>query len=169
MTPQPGDFGLTQARPPIADKLIKLGEWANGDGHSPYSHAILALDNGQLIEADPHGARIRPLTDYPDGTVTWSTWPLTGAARYSITLHGRELAGTPYSWLDYASVALHRFHLRPPGLKRYIAATGHMICSQLVDEAYWRAGLHMFDDQRWPGDVTPAGLAAVLAGPAVRR
>lgn len=165
MAPLPGSFGLTHASPPIADRLIRLGEWANGSRFSRFSHAVLALDDGTLIEAEPGGARIRPIGEYPDGTVTWSDWDLSGAARYSIVLHGRELLDTPYSWADYGSLALRRFHLRPPGLKRYIASTKHMICSQLVDEAYWRAGLHMFADGRWPGDVTPADLAAVLHGP----
>jgi hypothetical protein len=38
-----------------------------------------------------------------------------------------------------------------------------MICSQLVDEAYLRAGVHLFDDGRDPGDVTPGDLLYVIA------
>ena len=33
-----------------------------------------------------------------------------------------------------------------------------MICSQLVDEAYKRAGVQLFDDNRLPGDVDPNDL-----------
>ena len=38
-----------------------------------------------------------------------------------------------------------------------------MICSQLVDEAYARAGVQLFDDGRLPGDVTPADLYGLIA------
>jgi hypothetical protein len=164
--PQPGDFFLLVGTDTIG-RLIRVGEWLNGDGWSTYSHAGLLLDDGTILEAEPGGARIRPASEYPTELMRWSSWTLSGAARHSLVLHGRQLVGVPYSFLDYASLALHRFHLRPPGLKSYIASTKHLICSQLVDEVYWRAGLHMFADGRWPGDVTPADLAAVLTGPQV--
>jgi hypothetical protein len=67
--------------------------------------------------------------------------------------------------LDYLALVAHRLHIPAPGLRQFIADTGHMICSQLVDEVYRRAGLIMFGDGRWPGYVTPGGLISVLNGP----
>jgi hypothetical protein len=64
----------------------------------------------------------------------------------------------PYSFLDYAALAAHRWHIPTPGLKRFVGDTGHMICSQLVDQAAADGGWRLFDDQRWPGFVTPGAL-----------
>ena len=38
-----------------------------------------------------------------------------------------------------------------------------MICSQLVDQCYLEAGIHLYDDGRDPGDVTPADLAELVS------
>lgn len=35
----------------------------------------------------------------------------------------------------------------------------------LVDQIYLDADLHMFNDGRWPGYVSPAALRQVLTGP----
>ncbi len=53
------------------------------------------------------------------------------------------------------------FHIRPRWLLDYVAGTGHMICSQLVDQSYLDAGVHLAEDGRFPGDVTPGDLAYV--------
>jgi hypothetical protein len=39
-----------------------------------------------------------------------------------------------------------------------------MICSQLVDRCYDIAGVHLFDDGRKPGDVSPGDLSRCLGG-----
>ncbi len=44
----------------------------------------------------------------------------------------------------------------------YVASSKHMICSQLVDFVYMQSGIHLFNDGRWPGYVTPADLASLL-------
>lgn len=164
MTPRPGDFGLVSISG-IAGLAVRIGQWANGDGFLDYHHAFVVLDRGEILEAEPGGARIRPLSQYDGTNAVYSSWDLTDDQRAMVVAQARPLIGTPYSWLDYLSLALHRFHIRPPGLKAYIASTGHMLCSQLADEVYRRAGLQMFNDGRWPGDVTPGDLTLVLTGP----
>jgi hypothetical protein len=52
--------------------------------------------------------------------------------------------------------------MRPQWLKSYVANSRHMICSQLVDQVYFAAGVHLFDDGRIDGDVTPADLVNLL-------
>jgi hypothetical protein len=162
--PQPGDFGLVKM-PGNVGRLISVGEFLNGDGFGWYDHAFVLLDDATIMEAEPGGARIRPADEYAD--VTWSSWTLSGAARYSIVMHARELEHTPYSAADYFALAAHRLRIPVPGLESFVKSTGHMICSQLVDEAYARAGLHMFADDRWPGYVTPASLSRALTGTVV--
>lgn len=159
MTPKPADFGLVRIRGYVG-WLIRLGQWANGDGFSSYHHAFLVLEDGQILEAMPGGARIRPLAQFDGTNAIYSDWPLTDEQRTAICTYAHTLVGTPYSVLDYLSLALVRLGIRPPGL------TKHMICSQLIDTAYLQAGVHMFNDGRFSGDVTPADLHTVLHGPA---
>ena len=66
--------------------------------------------------------------------------------------------GTPYSFLDYASIALLHTGLPRELVRSRVEDSGRMICSQLVDWAYCSAGYHLFDDGRMPQDVTPGAL-----------
>jgi hypothetical protein len=163
-SPQPGDFGLLAGNNTVG-RLIRIGEYLNGDGFSKYSHAFVLLDDYTIIEAEPGGARIRPMSEYLATDVKWSSWSLTPDQRRLIVERARETLGVPYSFLDYGAIAAHRFHLPVPWLRAYVASSKHMICSQSVDEIYRRAGVQMFDDNRWPGYVSPAELEQVLAGP----
>lgn len=165
MPPSPGDFGLVSISG-IVGLGVRIGQWLLGDGSHAYHHAFLVLDNEEILEAEPGGARIRPLSQYDGTNAIYSTWTLTAVQRAEIVAAARPLEGTPYSWLDYLALALDRFHIRPAGLRRYVADPSHLICSQLCDLAYLRAGLHMFADGRDPADVTPGDLTHVLHGPA---
>ena len=166
--PKPGDFGLVAISGEVG-RLIRFGQWLNGDGFRDYQHAVLALSNGELIEAEPGagGARIRPQSEYDGTNIIWSDWALTDAKRAELDVAGRACEGVPYSALDYGALAAHRLHIPVPGLRKYIASTGHQICSQLVDQIYQDAGLAMFADGRWPGYVTPLALLRALHGPVV--
>lgn len=66
--------------------------------------------------------------------------------------------GVPYSFIDYGAIGMHSLGLNLPGVQGYIASTGHMICSQLVDECAKDEGVHLFEDGRWPGYVMPMDL-----------
>ncbi len=162
--PQPGDIGLTQIPGPVG-WLIKFGQWLNGDGWGRFQHAFVVLPDGRLIEAYPRGARVRPLSEY-DGQQTVYVHPegLTDTQRQAICAAALKYQGVPYSGLDYLALAAHRFRLPVPGLRRYVASTGHQICSQLCDQAYQDAGVWLFDDGRWPGYVDPQSLYDLLGG-----
>jgi len=162
-SPQPGDIGLTSIQGPVGT-LIRAGQWANGDGFGMFEHAFVVLPGGRLIEAMPGGARIVPLTESDQQPVMYVAPPgLTYAQRVMICEMAETYEGIPYSFLDYAALAARRLHIPAPGLRRYIASTRHMICSQLADQAYADAGVHLFDDGRWPGYVTPGSLHELLA------
>ncbi|MFH8569976.1 hypothetical protein [Streptomyces sp. NPDC017993] len=161
--PLPGDIGLTQISGHVG-RLIRIGQWLNGNGFADYQHAFLVLPDNQLLEAEPGGARVRPLSSY-EGVEVLYVCPsgLSERQRADICSASRAYVDVPYSFLDYVAIAAHRIHLPVPGLRRYISATGHMICSQLVDQCYKDAGVHLFDDGRWSGYVTPLALHRLLA------
>ncbi|BDM70385.1 hypothetical protein HEK616_38720 [Streptomyces nigrescens] len=161
--PQPGDIGLTRING-VSGRLIRFGQWINGDGFADYEHAFLVLPDDRLLEAEPGGARIRPLAEY-DGAEVLYVCPegLTEAQRSAICRAATRYVGVPYSFLDYLAIATHRFHVPVPGLRRYVASTRHLICSQLVDQCYQDGGVHLFADGRWSGYVTPMALYTLLA------
>jgi len=167
--PQPGDFGLVKMGGETG-RLIRLGQWLNGDGFADYEHAfVYAGDAGVgnishgIVEAEPGGARLLPL-HY--GDVLWSSGliPLTAVQRRTIVQSAKRYVGTPYSFADYLALAAHRLHIPAPGLRAYVASSGHQICSQLVDQCYADAGVHLFSDGRWAGFVTPGDLYQLLQG-----
>jgi len=173
----PGDFAVVSSGGP-AGKLIRLLLWLAGRKQRQFrqfQHAFIyigitgtdrdhPLGLPSVIQAEPTGARERPLTGHT--TEMWSTdiIYLTPIKRADIlsAAHLYATNNTDYSFLDYASLALRRFHIRLPGLRIYIRSTGHMICSQLVDKAYSDGGVHLFRDKRFEGDVTPPDLADLL-------
>jgi hypothetical protein len=156
--PLPGTIGLTTISGNVG-RAIEVGEWLNGEGFARWEHAFVLLPGNQILEAEPGGARIVPL-HYAD--VFWcrhirTLLPVTDTPNLLSDLAG-AFRQVGYSALDYAALALHRLHVPAPGLKDFIASTGHEICSQMVDDYYQRLGGHIFDDGRWPGYVTPASL-----------
>jgi len=87
---------------------------------------------------------------------------LTGAEatlRQRIVAEAEASIGTPYSFLDYASLAAIHLHLPSRWIEHRVATGGHELCSQLVDAVYARSWIALFDDNRFPGDVMPADLA----------
>ncbi|MFE5828709.1 hypothetical protein ACFQ8W_00310 [Streptomyces sp. NPDC056508] len=161
--PLPGDFALTKIGG-ITGKLVAAGQALVGDA-SPVQHALVYVGFGHIVQAMPGGAELIPLEEASE-PVVWSTDRLpehvTWAQRKAIVEAAHDLVGTPYSFLDYASIGLAHFRIRPRWVREFVADTGHMICSQLVDEVYLRAGIHLFSDGRLPGDVTPGDLWYLL-------
>jgi hypothetical protein len=167
--PQPGDIGLTQI-PGFVGWLIRVGQWLNGDSWGDYQHAFIVLPDDELIEAYPRGARIRPLAEY-DGQRTVYVHPdgLTDGQRQAICAAAVKYRGVRYSVADYLALAAHRFRLPIPGLRKYVASSRRMICSQLADAAYTDAGVSLFRDGRWAGWVTPMAIFNLLGRDGVQR
>lgn len=159
--PQPGDIGLTQISR-WGGRAIRLGQWLNGDGYADYEHAFVvvaeagtASSDPVIVEAMPGGAQM--VSNWHDPARThWLICP--DEYREAVAAAARGFTGVPYSWADYASLALHRLHVPAPHLRAYIRTSKHMICSQLADRAAMLGGWKLFDDGRWEGDVTPGDL-----------
>lgn len=71
--------------------------------------------------------------------------------------------GTPYSFADYAAILGLHMGVKNGLVRRRVTSSGHMICSQLADQALSDAGYHVFDDGRLPQDVMPVELYRALA------
>jgi uncharacterized protein YycO len=158
---QAGDFAVVSVGG-VPGRLIRFGEWLNGRGFAQYEHALVYAGAGNVVQAEPDGAAERAMTGHRLTMWSGGAVPLTGEQRTRIVAAAIRYVGTPYSFLDYLALFARRLRIPVPGLRAYIADTGHMICSQLVDQCYRDAGVELFSDGRWPGYVTPADLAAVV-------
>jgi uncharacterized protein YycO len=168
MTPRPGDFFVTenmstQWRTQLMAYAIQFGT------ASHVNHAGIFVGQGQVIEARPGGAGYAPVSDYLKYNTKWSTLPLTDQQREAIVGHTQALIGTPYGWPDIIAIAIAQKRLgshldvtkplaQQPWWYQRIAREDRLICSQLVDYAYYLAGVHLYDDNRPFGLVSPADL-----------
>jgi uncharacterized protein YycO len=155
----PGRIGLTQISG-VTGQVIRVLQGLNGSGLENFEHAYMDLGDGTLIEAEPGGARIRPLYEYHPDNVYWCDniyAGMTPEQKIMAAVYARALKGTPYSYLDYMALIAHHFGVNSQALQDYIASSHHMICSQLADYACQLAGYHLFNN-RWNGYVAPGDL-----------
>lgn len=170
---RPGDFAVIDVHGPTG-ALIRVGQWLLGDGFADFEHAFVVVDLGAhgetlIVEAEPGGARVIPLATYWGRPIRVYRAP--DEARDRIVKAAMSMVGTPYSFLDYVALALWRLKFLDRRVewvarlvRAYVASTGHMICSQLVTEAYAQAGVELFQDGRLSQDVTPADLHHLIGG-----
>ncbi len=134
-------------------------------------HVITGLRDGMIGEAEPGGYRVVPF-HYDPSMVWWSMGRLphddptqTQAGTVVAQAHRMAQLKVGYSELDYLAIAAHQWHLPAPGLRGYIKASGHLICSQALDMQYQLARYALFDDNRWNGYVRPCDLAGLIGAP----
>jgi hypothetical protein len=148
MPARPAQIGLIGHGGSISSNLI---EWVT---RSPVHHVVVALDDGTCIGAEPGGARIRPLSDFPQ--TSWSAFALTLHQVIMIVNWCRDHEGVPYNFLDDVAIGLAlltRMHV-PGFVQRRLSSDEHLQCAQLADSAYAAAGVHLFEDVL-PGAVYP--------------
>ena len=142
--------------------VVRTGGWVasaiRAITHSGVNHAALYVGHGQIIEAQPGGARLTRITAYPKAI--WSHQDLSMPAREAVVKAALGLVKTPYNFLDIGAQALVRvFHWHAPSwaLKR-LSSPARLQCAQLVDVAYEKAGIRLFKDGRPGGLVSPGDL-----------
>ena len=166
--PELGDFGLVSTRGPLLDRLV--ADAIRLDTDSPVNHAFIYAGNGHIIEA-VRRVKIDCVDQYQD--ITWSTGRLpknltpTPIQRGAIVRAANAMVGDPYNILDIAAIGLAQRRMgRLVGDHTWWAkrlSAGHReICSQLVDKAYFAAGIHLFTDGRLSGLVSPGDLWGLL-------
>lgn len=169
VTPNPpiGLIGLAQSGGEVG-KLIRAAEWLytrpykdwlSPDNEPPWEHAFVSIGQGLIVEAEPGGARVAHASDHPGAYWCYGIYKLLVPGQACLVEDAaKKYVGVPYSFLDYAALIAHRLHAPVPGLRQYIASTGHMICSQLADQCYTDAHANIFTDHRWPGYISPMDL-----------
>jgi len=157
---KPGDIGFTRIGG-ATGWWIAFGQLITGDA-SRFTHVFVVLDDEQVAEAMPDGARIQPFDRQYATEVAYVKVPLTDEQRSMLTGHLRgrltRPGGIKYSFSDYLAIALAHLGLKPKWLRNYIAKSDRQICSQLADYELDYVAYHVFDDGRLPQDVTPGAL-----------
>lgn len=161
---KPGDLGFTRIGG-LLGKGIALAQAITGDA-SRFTHVFIVLDNEEVAEAMPSGARVQPFDREYKTEVAYARLPLSDEQRSALVSHLRGRMARPggikYSFADYLALALAHSGLRPKWLRDYIAKSSRQICSQLADYELTNVAYHVFDDGRLPQDVTPGALIQEL-------
>lgn len=171
---RPGDIMFARhVRPIAADLLILLGQLALGQPGYPHHVAVVTqavtdlgrfsggVQHAKIVQAMPSGAEEIEIgqehwtKDYVYLRPAYGNL-ITQAAE--VADQARRYIGTPYSFLDYVALTGWHMRIRNGPIHNFVTSSGHMICSQLADQAMTNAGFHVFDDGRLPQDVTPSSL-----------
>jgi hypothetical protein len=155
--------------------LVEVAQWLAGAKFQRYEHAEIyvgypdaAGPYGYTISAYPggHGKQALPCVPEKVGGSLWSSGLITlsDAQRKAVVSWAVMHQGVKYSAADYIALAAARLKLNLilPPLRRFIAAKGHLICSQFVTLAYYQAGASLWPDEPWNGLDMPMDLAELL-------
>jgi cell wall-associated NlpC family hydrolase len=126
------------------------------------NHAFVFVSDGLIIEAERQGAVHSRASKYGSSAIV-TNFPLTTEQAARVATEANKVLGTPYGFLDIAVLGLLSLGLRWKWLQNSAQQSGTLICSQLVDRVYRNAGIHLYDDGRPDGEVTPGDLLLLLA------
>lgn len=150
-TPNLGDFGVVKTDG-IIGRLIRIGT------ASRWNHAFIYIGEGLIVEANPTGVEISPVTKYPH--IAWNHHDvLSDETRNKIATMARKEVGKPYAFVDIAALALRILGLRFVSSNRLwqaLASKNSWFCSELVAGCYREAGIVLVnkkDDLVTPGDL----------------
>lgn len=153
--PRPGDYGVVKTNGWIGF-LIRLGTM------SRWNHTFIYIGDGKIIEANPTGVAISPVTKYP--LIAWNQHEkLTAKQRKRIVKEAQHLVGHVYGFLDILNLVLRILGLRVlanTSLLNKMAERYGVICSELVALSYEAATVKLVNK---PANiVTPGDLAERL-------
>lgn len=152
--PPPGVYGCvkTKGLVPLLIRLVTRS-WAD--------HCFIVIDGGDVVEAEPGGVRVRPISEYNGRAMVLSTdEPMTAVQRSAVAGYAAAKVGVPYHWTADAADGLAALGLRWRLLGKFERGRRAVMCSELVAQAGQAAGLNWLCGQTAPWQVTPAMLAA---------
>ena len=160
MPTRTGQFGVVRTNS-LAAWLIRLGT------RSQVNHAFVFIEEDRIVEAEGKGAVISHISKYDGALCPVSDFALTDTEQAAVVEQARAVVGTPYGYLDIACLTLLSLGIRWQWLLARAQSSKTLICSQLVDRVYRDAGLHLYEDGRPDGEVTPGDLLVLLADRAI--
>lgn len=128
-------FGTT----PVARGI----EWAT-DSHC--HHVVVAVSPTMCVSAEPGGVRYRAISDYPH--LDWSAFELTREQKQAISIAAYNYIGTKYNLAIYPPLLFQKLtgHKVDGWVARWLSKRPNENCSQLSDDIYNKAGIHLFPD-----------------------
>lgn len=183
---QPGDIMITGQSEAPAKVVVYLGQLLLGQqfriGPFAAGHAAMAVPGGKLVEAMPHGARIRDIrqTDWSVKTVFFRLPEDYIGQALDAAAVAMAMIDTPYSIASYLYLAGYRFGFKTEWLKTrinrrrpnttFILPSGRLttdnlpveeICSVLTEQAWTLTGKKVVHGTA-PQVVTPGMLTEQL-------
>jgi cell wall-associated NlpC family hydrolase len=153
--PQPGDYGVVKTKG-WAAKLIQIGT------RSRWNHAFIYIGDDKIIEANPTGVEISPVSKYEK--ISWNQHEgLVPEMRGHIVAAAYHFVGQPYGFFDIGNLILRIIGLKflaNTKLLERLAVRNGVICSELVSLCYRGIGLPLTDTPDHL--VTPGDLAERL-------
>lgn len=123
-------------------------------------HVFISLGDGQIVEAEPGGVRIRDISEYTGCRIELNTGEtMTDLQHAAVAEFAESKRGEPYAWTADAVNGLRCLGLRWRILARFGRARRSVMCSELAAQAGQYAGLDWLCGQEDPCQVTPAMLA----------
>lgn len=124
-----------------AGTIARAIEWAT-DSHT--HHVVVAVSETQVFSAEPGGARIRPMTDYP--SIDWSRFTLSDKQASAIVAAAKAKVGLPYNYAIYPPLLFQKLtgHKVDGWVAEWLSKRPNINCSQGVDDIYTAAGFHLF-------------------------
>lgn len=129
---------------------------------SHWNHVVIAVSETECVGAEPHGAKLRPVTYFDD--VVWSEFPLTAKQQQKITAWTRGKIGAAYGYFDDLAIGiglLTRTHT-PRWIEHWLSSNNQWECAALADAALQHGGVHVFRDDRPYGAVFPGSFVHVF-------
>jgi V8-like Glu-specific endopeptidase/N-acetyl-anhydromuramyl-L-alanine amidase AmpD len=153
----PADIIVSTARHPVSYAI-------RGGTLSAVSHVMLYVGDGKVVEAVGGGVREIAIEDAASDAilaVAYRDPRVTGAIASAIVAHARSRVGDPYNYAGAAFSGYRILNPLPGGIIEAIASrlglevgqAGATYCSELVLEAYERAGVPL--TATLPGSSTP--------------
>jgi len=155
--PLTGGYGCVDTGSNFFSQAIKVLTRSN------YSHAFIVLDadSGEILEAEPEGARISNLSEYAHRELIFSKDAVKPSDAAEIMIEAEKLKGTPYGFTDILYLGLELGPgWRPKWLLDQVLDERNMICSQMVAYFGHEFGTDWNCGQPDAQLVTPGMLAA---------
>lgn len=128
--PRIGDYGVVKTKGWMG-WLIRVGT------ASRWNHAFIYIGNDQIVEANPTGVSISPVSKYP--LIAWNQHEeLTDAQRKKIVSRAKAFVGEPYGFGAILVIALKILGLKiiTKLFNEFAENENSVICSQLVAWSY---------------------------------